>query len=185
VSRTIVHDGELLRHPPATRVLHWAVAIFFVLALLSGFAIYTPWLYHCSRRSSARAGDAGAAPVVQPRLPRRVRGTARELGAADVVDARRSAVAAPSEGIHLQRRVARAGLRRFLQRGQKLYFWLIVASAAIFLLSACRSGFHGRLGRRSPRSATSCTTSPRCSCSSGSSSTSTKGQPRSRARSSR
>ena len=43
--RTTVHAGELLRHPVYTRVLHWSVSIFFVLSLLSGFAIYTPWLY--------------------------------------------------------------------------------------------------------------------------------------------
>src|ERR1700754_2759284 len=43
--RTVVHRGELLRHPVYTRVLHWTVAIFFILALLSGFAIYAPWLY--------------------------------------------------------------------------------------------------------------------------------------------
>ena len=45
VGETLVHRGELLRHPVYTRVLHWSVAIFFVLALLSGFALYTPWLY--------------------------------------------------------------------------------------------------------------------------------------------
>src|ERR1051326_1103878 len=45
VGETTVHRGELLRHPVYTRVLHWSVAIFFVLSLLSGFAIYTPWLY--------------------------------------------------------------------------------------------------------------------------------------------
>src|SRR5260221_11238369 len=45
-ARTTIHRGELLRHPAYTRVLHWSVAAFFVLALLSGFAIYTPWLYH-------------------------------------------------------------------------------------------------------------------------------------------
>src|ERR1051325_7943488 len=44
--RTVVHRGELLRHPVYTRVLHWLVAIFFVLSLLSGFAIYSPWLFH-------------------------------------------------------------------------------------------------------------------------------------------
>src|SRR5581483_1828969 len=44
-ARTVVHDGELLRHPAYTRVLHWGVAVFFILAFLSGFAIYTPWLY--------------------------------------------------------------------------------------------------------------------------------------------
>lgn len=43
--RTVVHRGELLRHPVYTRVLHWSVAITFILSLLSGFAIYSPWLY--------------------------------------------------------------------------------------------------------------------------------------------
>jgi formate dehydrogenase subunit gamma len=43
--RTVVHRGELLRHPVYTRILHWTVAISFILALLSGFAIYSPWLY--------------------------------------------------------------------------------------------------------------------------------------------
>ena len=38
--RTVVHEGELLRHPVYTRFLHWMVAIFFILALLSGLAIY-------------------------------------------------------------------------------------------------------------------------------------------------
>ncbi|MCI0391014.1 MAG: formate dehydrogenase subunit gamma [Acidobacteria bacterium] len=43
--RTVVYEGELLRHGVYTRVIHWAVAIFFILSLLSGFAIFTPWLY--------------------------------------------------------------------------------------------------------------------------------------------
>jgi len=43
--RTDVRAGELLRHPVYTRVLHWGVAAFFILALLTGFAIYSPWLY--------------------------------------------------------------------------------------------------------------------------------------------
>ncbi|HET6852162.1 MAG TPA: formate dehydrogenase subunit gamma [Pyrinomonadaceae bacterium] len=45
VGTTVVHRGEVLRHPVYTRVLHWLVAITFVLSLLSGFAIYSPWLY--------------------------------------------------------------------------------------------------------------------------------------------
>src|SRR6516225_6509745 len=44
-TRTVIHEGDLLRHPAYTRFLHWSVAAFFVLALLSGFAIYTPWLF--------------------------------------------------------------------------------------------------------------------------------------------
>jgi formate dehydrogenase subunit gamma len=45
IGRNEVHEGELLRHPVYTRVLHWMVAIFFLLALFSGFGIYLPWLF--------------------------------------------------------------------------------------------------------------------------------------------
>lgn len=43
--RTVVYEGEVLRHSLYTRTVHWLVALFFILALLSGFAIFTPWLY--------------------------------------------------------------------------------------------------------------------------------------------
>ncbi|HZS03965.1 MAG TPA: formate dehydrogenase subunit gamma [Blastocatellia bacterium] len=43
--RTVVYEGEVLRHGVYARAVHWAVAIFFILSLLSGFAIFTPWLY--------------------------------------------------------------------------------------------------------------------------------------------
>ena len=36
VGRTVVREDELLRHTTYTRFLHWTVAIFFFLALLSG-----------------------------------------------------------------------------------------------------------------------------------------------------
>jgi formate dehydrogenase subunit gamma len=42
---TEVYSGELLRHPVYTRFLHWMVALFFFLALFSGFGIYLPWLF--------------------------------------------------------------------------------------------------------------------------------------------
>lgn len=45
IGRTEVYRGELLRHPVYTRVLHWTVALFFFLALFSGFGIYLPWLF--------------------------------------------------------------------------------------------------------------------------------------------
>jgi len=45
LGQTTVHEGELLRHPVYTRFLHWSVAIFFFLGLLSGLAIYSPWLF--------------------------------------------------------------------------------------------------------------------------------------------
>lgn len=43
--RTETYQGELLRHPVYTRFLHWMVALFFFLALFSGFGIYLPWLF--------------------------------------------------------------------------------------------------------------------------------------------
>ena len=45
LGQTRVPRGELLRHPVYTRFLHWSVAITFILSLLSGFAIYSPWLF--------------------------------------------------------------------------------------------------------------------------------------------
>ena len=45
VGRTEVFPGELLRHKVYTRFLHWMVALFFFLALFSGFGIYLPWLF--------------------------------------------------------------------------------------------------------------------------------------------
>ena len=46
MGQTRVHRGELLRHPVYTRFLHWSVAIFFILSLLTGFAIYSSWLFN-------------------------------------------------------------------------------------------------------------------------------------------
>jgi formate dehydrogenase subunit gamma len=43
--KTVVYVGELRRHPVYTRFLHWMVALFFFLALFSGFGIYLPWLF--------------------------------------------------------------------------------------------------------------------------------------------
>jgi len=45
IGRTVVYEGELLRHDAYTRFLHWAYGIFFFLALLSGFGIYLPWIF--------------------------------------------------------------------------------------------------------------------------------------------
>ena len=45
IGETAVYQGELLRHPVYTRVLHWMVALSFFLALFSGFGIYLPWLF--------------------------------------------------------------------------------------------------------------------------------------------
>src|SRR5215207_5369157 len=46
LGHTVVHRGELFRYPLYTRFLHWSVAIFFILALLTGLAIYSPHLFY-------------------------------------------------------------------------------------------------------------------------------------------
>ncbi len=45
LGKTVIYVGELMRHPVYTRFLHWSYGIFFFLALLSGFAIYLPWIF--------------------------------------------------------------------------------------------------------------------------------------------
>jgi formate dehydrogenase subunit gamma len=45
IGKTQVYEGELVRHRVYTRFLHWMVALFFFLALFSGFGIYLPWLF--------------------------------------------------------------------------------------------------------------------------------------------
>jgi formate dehydrogenase subunit gamma len=45
MGRTVVYQGEMMRHRVYTRFLHWMVGIFFFLALLSGFGIYLPWIF--------------------------------------------------------------------------------------------------------------------------------------------
>lgn len=45
MGHTVVYEGEMLRHRVYSRFLHWAIGIFFFLALLSGFGIYMPWIF--------------------------------------------------------------------------------------------------------------------------------------------
>jgi len=54
---TIVHRGELLRHPVYTRMLHWAVAIFFVLSLSPASRFIRPGSFASCRRYSEAARE--------------------------------------------------------------------------------------------------------------------------------
>jgi formate dehydrogenase subunit gamma len=134
--RTVVHRGELLRHPVYTRVLHWSVAIFFVLSLLSGFGIYSPWLY---RWLTPLFGGGPMTRFLHPwfglffdvafffqflnwmvpmRWTQADRRWTRRMK--DYVS-NKEKVEAPDVG--------------FFNGGQKLYFWAIVASGLLFLIS--------------------------------------------------
>src|SRR5215211_4043340 len=133
---TVVRRGELLRHPVYTRVLHWLVAISFILSLLSGFALYSPWLY---RFLTPVFGGGPMTRLLHPwfglfftvffffqflnwvtpmlwtgddtRWLKRIRKYARNEDKAEPADV------------------------GFFNGGQKLYFWLIVISAVLFLIT--------------------------------------------------
>jgi formate dehydrogenase subunit gamma len=134
--RTVVHRGELLRHPVYTRVLHWSVAIFFVLSLISGFGIYSPWLY---RWLTPLFGGGAMTRFLHPwfgllfditfffqflnwMVPMTWTGADRRWTRRikDYVS-NKEKVEASDVG--------------FFNGGQKLYFWAIVASGVLFLIS--------------------------------------------------
>jgi formate dehydrogenase subunit gamma len=148
LGRTTVGDDELLRHPVYTRLLHWSVAICFVLALLSGFAIYSPFLFH------ALTPLFGGGPVTRLLHPW------FSLGFVVVFVLQLLNWLAPMRwtpaDTRWMRRV-RAYVTNtdaleaedvgFFNAGQKLYFWAIVASAIVFLISGIPMWFPDTFGQ--------------------------------------
>jgi formate dehydrogenase subunit gamma len=134
--QTVVHRGELLRHPVYTRCLHWLVAISFVLSLLSGFAIYSPWLY---RWLTPLFGGGAMTRLLHPWF-----GLAFSVAflfqflnwfipmrwtSADTRWVKRlRKYVSNQEQIEPEE-------TEFFNGGQKLYFWVIVASAVVFLIT--------------------------------------------------
>jgi formate dehydrogenase subunit gamma len=134
--RTVIHRGELLRHPVYTRVLHWLVAISFVLSLLSGFAVYSPWLY---RWLTPLFGGGPMTRLLHP-----------WFGLAFVVAFFfqflnwLGPMAWTEADSRWTRRIREYTTNReklepedvgFFNGGQKLYFWAIVVSGALFLIT--------------------------------------------------
>jgi formate dehydrogenase subunit gamma len=134
--RTIVRDGELLRHPVYTRVLHWGVAFFFIPALLTGLAIYSPWLY---RALTPLFGGGPMTRLLHPWF---------SLGFVVIFalqllnwwqkmtwtrDDRRWMKRLKSYITNAEE--AEPEYVDFFNAGQKMYFWAIVVSAVVFLVS--------------------------------------------------
>jgi len=134
--RTVVYEGELLRHGVYTRVVHWAVAIFFILSLLTGFAIFSPWLYAwvtpifgggaLTRLLHPWFGLAFCAALV-PQMINWLRPMRWESG--DRRWLRRLRRYASNE-----EKIEPEYVGKF-NAGQKLWFWAIVFSAIIFLIT--------------------------------------------------
>ena len=140
----------ILRHPVYSRVLHWSVAIFFVLALLSGFAIYTPWLF---RLLTPLFGGGPMTRLLHPWF---------SLGfvlcfALQILNWWRPMAWNADDNRwmrQLRDYVTNAHAREpeyvdFFNAGQKAYFWTIVGSALVFLASGIPlwfpETFHGPL----------------------------------------
>jgi formate dehydrogenase subunit gamma len=134
--QTVVHRGELLRHPIYTRVLHWTVAISFILSLLSGFAIYSPWLY---RWLTPLFGGGPTTRFLHPWF-----GVVFEVAFLfqflnwfvpmhwTKVD---KCWLKEARGYFTNKEAVAPKDTGFFNGGQKLYFWSIVVSAVIFLVT--------------------------------------------------
>jgi formate dehydrogenase subunit gamma len=146
--RTVVHAGELLRHPVYTRVLHWLVAVFFILALLSGLAIYSPWLY---RALTPLFGGGPMTRLLHPwfSIGFVVFFAFQFLNWLSPMtwnrDDRRWMKRIKSYVTNAEE--VEPAYVDFFNAGQKLYFWAIVGSAAVFLLSGIPMWFPAIFGR--------------------------------------
>jgi len=134
--RTVVRRGELLRHPVYTRVLHWSVAIFFVLSLLSGFALYSPWLF---RWLAPLFGGGTMARFLHPWF-----GLAFDLAFLFQFVNWLAPMAWTKADRRWLRRIKEYTTNEekveaedvgFFNGGQKLYFWAIVVSGVLFLVT--------------------------------------------------
>jgi formate dehydrogenase subunit gamma len=147
-ARTVVHDDELLRHPVYTRFLHWSVAAFFLLALASGMAIYTPWLY---RWLTPPFGGGALTRELHPWFSL---GFVLFFGL-QILNWLQPMSWTPDDTRWLRRvRAYIANVEKlepeyvdFFNAGQKVYFWAIVGSAVIFLISGIPMWFPKTFGR--------------------------------------
>jgi formate dehydrogenase subunit gamma len=137
LGQTKVYRGELLRHPVYTRALHWTVALFFFLALFTGFGIYMPWLF---RWFTPIFGGGQLSRIMHP-----------YFGVAFVFFFGLQALnwlqpmiwtAADSKWMRNMRKIFITGDEKmdppdtgFFNAGQKLQFWEIVGGCVAFLIT--------------------------------------------------
>jgi len=148
IGTTRVHRGELLRHPVYTRFLHWSVAIFFILSLLTGFAIYSPWLFHWI---TPLFGGGPRTRLLHPWF-----GLLFEIFFLFQFLNWMAPMAWQEADRRWVRRIRHYATNEdrleaedvgFFNGGQKLYFWLIVVSAILFLITGLLMWFVDQVGR--------------------------------------
>jgi formate dehydrogenase subunit gamma len=145
---TRVAEGELLRHPVYTRVLHWLVAMCFIPALLSGLAIYSPWLYR------GLTPLFGGGPMTRLLHPWFSLGFVGCFGLQSLNWLRPMSWNADDRRWLRQMKEYVTNAEKgepeyvdFFNAGQKLYFWAIVVSSLVFLISGLPLWFPKSFGR--------------------------------------
>ncbi len=148
VGRDVIHRGELLRHPVYTRILHWLVAIAFILSLLSGFALYSPWLFQFL---TPVFGGGPMTRFLHPWF-----GLFFDIFFLFQFLNWFAPMAWTSADTRWLKRIKRYTTNRdnmepeevgFFNGGQKLYFWAIVLSGVLFLITGLLMWFDHVVGR--------------------------------------
>ena len=148
LGKTRVHRGELLRHPVYTRFLHWSVAIFLILSLLSGFAIYSPWLF---RWLTPLFGGGPRTRALHPWF-----GLVFEVFFLFQFINWFAPMAWTRADSKFIRRLKEYAANKyevepedtgFFNGGQKLYFWIIALSGLLFLITGLLIWFDHAFGR--------------------------------------
>jgi formate dehydrogenase subunit gamma len=146
--RTVVYQHEILRHGIYTRVVHWAVAIFFILALLSGFALFSPWLY---KWLGPLFGDGSMARLLHPWfglafvivLVLQLRGWWRDMRWSEKDRNWLRRVRAYATNAE---KAEPDDVGKF-NAGQKIWFWTMVISGLVFLITGIPLWFPEFFGR--------------------------------------
>ncbi len=128
--------------------MHWSAAIFFVLALASGFAIYTPWLF---RWLTPIFGGGPMTRLLHPWFSLAF----VVVFALQTLNWLTPMTWTPADRRwlrHLRAYVTNAEAVEpedvgFFNAGQKLYFWAIVVSALVFLITGIPLWFPATFGR--------------------------------------
>jgi formate dehydrogenase subunit gamma len=136
LGRTVVHEGELPRHSVYTRFLHWAYGVFFFLALISGFAIYMPFLF---RVFAPVFGGPANARMLHPWFGLGFvfffgLQALNWLGPMTWTDADSRWIRNPRQAIFNEDLVESEDVGMF-NGGQKLQFWEIVIGSVVYLIT--------------------------------------------------
>ena len=146
--RTVVYEGELLRHPVYTRFLHWSVAVFLLLSLASGLALYTPWLFHWL---TPLFGGGARTRELHPWFSVMFVGVfvlqlLNWIGPMTWTAADRRAIRKIKQFVTNEDKLAPEDVG-FFNAGQKVYFWTIAGSSLIFLVTGLAMWFPMASGR--------------------------------------